>query len=284
MIEPAISLREPDARANKLSWRLGTMGLAYKEWRGNFYPQHLPMREWLRCYATQFSAIEMNTTFYATPDRDRLEAWAAATPADFRFAIKVGRHVTHDTPLVETPPLLTSFVEGVRPLGEKLGPLLLQLAPHHRARELGALRYLFRSLPRDVRFALELRHYSWRHERVFPQLCELLAEHNVALVGLDHEQHPEQSQLVRTADFLYVRLVGRHGRYETQSHELFDPTPALAKWQQRIEAVDTLGLRDAWVLFNNDYAGHGPTTLRRFARLAEAPLAPSPVQQKRLFE
>lgn len=265
-------------------WRLGTMGLAYKEWLGNVYPPSLPASAWLRCYATQFDAIEMNTTFYATPDEDRLRAWREATGPEFRFAIKVGKHITHDTPLVEAPPLLRSFIDAVRPLEEKLGPLLLQLGPHHRARELGAIRYLLRSVPRDVRLALELRHRSWRHERVFPELCDLLREYNVALVGLDHEDHPEQATLVRTADFVYVRLVGRHGRFNTQSHELLDPTTDLERWRQQLAAHVSETPGDAWVLFNNDYAGHGPTTLRRFAALAGWPLPPAPQRQQRLFD
>jgi uncharacterized protein YecE (DUF72 family) len=265
-------------------WRLGTMGLAYKEWLGNVYPPSLPASQWLRCYATQFNAIEMNTTFYATPDEDRLRAWSKATPPDFRFSLKVGKHITHETPLVEAPPLMRSFLDAIRPLEEKLGPLLIQLSPRHRSRELGAIRYLLNSLPRDLRFALELRHYSWRHERVFPELCALLREHNVALVGLDHEDFPEQAALTQTADFDYVRLVGRHGRYVTQSHELFDPTPELERWQQRLASRTTdEPPRETWVLFNNDYAGHGPTTLRRFASLVGMKLPPPP-QQRRLFD
>ncbi len=229
------------------TWRLGTMGFNYKEWRGNVFPPKLPAAQWLACYAQQFNAVEMNTTFYATPEPARLQAWYDATPPGFRFSIKVGKHITHETPLVEAPPLMRSFIDGVRPLGDKLGPLLIQLSPRHRARELGAIRYLLKSLPGDLRFALELRHHSWRHERVFPELCDLLKAHNVALVGLDHEDFTEQATLVRTADFHYVRLVGRHGRFATQSHELFDPTADLARWQDRLAAQSTADLGESWV-------------------------------------
>lgn len=284
MSAASVSSRSSAVVPSTTQWRLGTMGLAYKEWLGNVYPPALPQSQWLRCYASQFNAIEMNTTFYATPDEDRLRAWRDATPPEFRFSLKVGKHITHDTPLVEAPPLMRSFIDAVRPLGEKLGPLLIQLSPRHRARELGAIRYLLKALPRDVRYALELRHYSWRHERVFPELCNLLREYNVALVGLDHEEHPEQAALVRTADFVYLRLVGRHGRYDTQSHELFDPTTDLQRWQQRLAPHDSAQLSDAWVLFNNDYAGHGPSTLRRFAGLVGVQLPPPPQQQRRLFD
>lgn len=284
MHRPTLSPAQAALETPSTDWRLGTMGLAYKEWRGTVYPPNLPASEWLRCYASQFNAVEMNTTFYATPEPERLLAWASSTPDDFRFAIKIGRHISHDTPLVETPPLLLSFIDSMRPLGTKLGPLLLQLGPHHRARELGALRYMFRSLPTDVRLALEVRHHSWRHERVFPQLCELLRECNVALVALDHEDHREQAEVVRTADFLYVRLVGRHGRFNTQTHELFDPTTDLTRWQRRLQPLLTPDLRDAWVLFNNDYAGHGPSTLRRFAGLIGRKLPAPPAQQRRLFD
>lgn len=268
----------------QVTWRLGTMGMAYRDWRGNFYPPALPQREWLRSYAAQLGALELNTTFYATPTPARLEAWSRATPPSFRFAVKVGRHITHDVPLAEAADPLRAFIDAVRPLGVRLGPLLIQLGPQHTARSLPSLVRLLKVLPYDLQFALELRHRSWRRRKVLAEVTALLRRQYVALVGLDHDDYPEQAELVPTADFLYIRLVGGHGRYPTDTHERRDPTPALVHWHEMILSALTPETREVWVLFNNEYAGHAPSTLRRFARLAGIALPEPPPQQKRLFE
>ena len=63
---------------------VGTSGWQYGDWKGgSFYPAGLPQREWLRYYATRFSTVEVNNSFYRLPEGDTFERWCRETPAGF---------------------------------------------------------------------------------------------------------------------------------------------------------------------------------------------------------
>ncbi len=114
------------------------------------------------------------------------------------------------------------------------GPLLIQLAPWCGIDQLADFRTFLAALPRGPQYAVEFRNAGWRKQAVY----DALRESNVALVALDHEEHPEQAELIPTADFLYVRLVGKHGRYDTEEAERYDPTDLLRVWLEKIRAVE----------------------------------------------
>lgn len=272
---------EPVGPARSPVWRLGTMGYSYADWRGPFFPRGLPQTQWLHHYAQRFSAVELNTTFHATPPGDWIARWIDAVPDEFRFAVKVNRQVTHDQPLERSVGDYIEFVQAMQGFGAKLGPLLLQLPPHVTRREIGSLELLLRETPTNQPVAVEFRESSWRH----PDTLGLLREYGAAWVGLDHEDHADLLCVEPTADWTYIRLVGKHGRYDREDCEQFDPTPQLEEWSQRIAGHSAQWGGERWVLFNNDYAGHGPATLRRFAKLVDAPLPEHQVvRQQSLFE
>ena len=74
---------------------IGTSGWSYPHWKGTFYPQHLPAGRMLEYYAQQFRSVEINSTFYHLPERQRLREWYAGTPDDFLFSVKASRYITH---------------------------------------------------------------------------------------------------------------------------------------------------------------------------------------------
>ena len=262
-------------------WHLGTTGLSFDDWVGPFYPPGTPSSKWLAFYARNFPCVELNTTFYALPPAERIRQWVETVGPDFRFSAKVVKSISHDAPLSQAIDPFRRFVEGLQPFGPQLEVLLLQFPPGLSIGQLPALERLLATLPNTPRLAVEFRCASWIH----PETEALLARYGVAWVGLEHDDCPPMARVMATTDFLYVRLVGKHGRFETESHELFDPTPELTVWRDRIQAAITPQTRHVWVLFNNDFAGHGPATLRRFAALAgiELPAPPAVARQKRLF-
>ncbi|NNJ24767.1 DUF72 domain-containing protein [Alienimonas chondri] len=274
-----------------MRWRLGTTGYFNRGWRGPFFPPGLPQSKWLSYYATRFDAIELNTTFHALPTRDRVRSWADKTPAEFRFSLKAPRAVTHDADLRHAGGPLSEFLDVASELGAKLGVVLLQFGPHHGVHELPALDRLLGTLstrsPSTLRCAVEFRDASW----LTPETYRVLRVHGVALVASDLDELPAAAGIVPTADFLYVRLLGKHGRFETDDHELFDPTPRLTWWRDRLRRAIASpqfggsGPAVIWTLSNNDFAGHAPATLRRFAKLAGADLPGDAVkEQAGLFE
>src|SRR5947209_6529517 len=108
---------------------LGTQGWSYRDWVGSFYPPGTPSRAYLQYYASQFRAVELDSTFYGTPRPAQVRAWYEATPAEFCFTAKVPKLITHDQRLVSVTDELAEFVEVMTLLEEKLGPLLIQLPP-----------------------------------------------------------------------------------------------------------------------------------------------------------
>jgi uncharacterized protein YecE (DUF72 family) len=112
---------------------LGTQGWSYKDWVGSFYPAGTAARDFLACYAQQFGAVELDTTFYGTPTPSRVRTWFDVTPDDFLFTAKVPRSITHDRHLVDCREDFEEFVAIMRLLGHKLGPILIQLPPDFTA-------------------------------------------------------------------------------------------------------------------------------------------------------
>src|SRR5262245_43572491 len=108
------------------SIRLGTCAWSYDDWRGAFYPEHLPAGERLPFYARHFPTVEVDSTFYHPPAPHVSAHWAEVTPDHFRFSPKLPREITHERKLRDCREPLDAFLAGIEPLGEKLGAVLIQ--------------------------------------------------------------------------------------------------------------------------------------------------------------
>ncbi len=129
----------------------------HQAWRGRFLPPS-PARERLRSYAGWCNAVEGNTTFYATPARSTVTAWAEQTDADFRFVLKLPREITHDRRLVDVDAPLSAFMAAIEPLGPRAHALWIQLPASFAPADLAALTGFLRGLSRSYRYAVEVRH------------------------------------------------------------------------------------------------------------------------------
>ena len=224
---------------------VGTSGWSYDGWRGPFYPRTLRRTDWLAHYAESFRSVEINASFYHLPKLSVLEGWAAHTPADFLFAVKAWRAITHYRRLVGCADHLRVFYERLAALGSKAGPVLFQMPPRFGV-DLPRLAEFLAQLPPDRRHAFEFRDPSWHDDAVYA----LLARHNAAFCV--YELGKARSPRVVTADFVYVRLHGRGARYRGNygAAALRD----WAGWLGRAMAEE----RDAYVYFDNtdekDYA------------------------------
>ena len=75
--------------------RIGTSGWIYRHWKGRFYPEGLPSKDWLEFYCRYFDTVELNSSFYRIPSRRVFESWNRRTPEGFLFAVKASRLITH---------------------------------------------------------------------------------------------------------------------------------------------------------------------------------------------
>lgn len=131
---------------------------AHKPWQGRYLPDGLARHDQLAAYATWCNAVEGNTTFYGLPAASSVEAWAASTPASFRFAFKLPRAVTHDRRLREAEAETTRFLDLLAPLGGRADPVVIQLPATFGPAQLGDLARYLASLPTSHRYAVEVRH------------------------------------------------------------------------------------------------------------------------------
>ena len=146
--------------------RIGCSGWQYRHWRGDFYPAELPLDRWLEYYAARFSTVEINNTFYRLPGGATFDEWRRRAPADFVYAVKASRFLTHMKKLKDPDePLDRLFSRAVR-LGRTLGPMLYQLPPKWPV-NVDRLERFLKALPRRRRQAIEFRDASWYCDEVF---------------------------------------------------------------------------------------------------------------------
>jgi uncharacterized protein YecE (DUF72 family) len=223
--------------------RIGTSGYVYRHWRkGVFYPVGLKAREELAYYASHFPTVELNNPFYRLPTAEMFQRWRDATPADFEFAVKASRYITHVKRLRDVGEELALFMERAEHLGPKLGPILFQLPPNLQA-DAPRLREFLPLLSSDRRWVLEFRHPSWHTDEVY----RLLAERQVALcIPVGGGVHPDR---ITTAPFSYIRMHrGQRpgGGFTNQE---------LRSWASQVRALSDAG-KNVYVYFNNDWEGH----------------------------
>jgi uncharacterized protein YecE (DUF72 family) len=209
----------------------GTSGFSYATWKGVFYPASLPGGRMLAYYAERLRGVELNGSFYRTPPATTLLKWAEGTPADFRFCMKGHRGLTYSADAFDRVGLASIIGERLAPLGDRLGPILLQFPPA-RQRNVALLDGLLQALGRSA--AAEFRHESWFDEETYA----VLRAHRAALVVTDEEKWPK-APFVELGPIAYFRL--RRG-YTAKS---------LAPWIETLRAA--LGSHDeVHVYFKHD--------------------------------
>ena len=257
--------------------RVGTMGWGYADWSGVFYPAETASRDYIQHYARTFNTVEIDSTFYATPRKAQVLHWAKITPENFLFCPKVSRQITHDLRLQNTETETRTFFETMQHLGAKLGPVLFQFPPDFTRAELDALLAYLPQVAQwvgnEVRVAMEFRHRSLIGEDV----SAALSQHNIALALADYVAMPRRFEI--TADFIYLRLIGRHGAYPHHRESQGDRTSDLERWAHVLEE-NAPNYRQAMVFINNDYEGFSPRTAEKMQGLLglETVTRPSEVQ------
>jgi uncharacterized protein YecE (DUF72 family) len=212
------------------SIHIGVGGWDYDPWRQSFYPPGLPKTKQLEHASRNLTATEVNATFYKLQSRDTWARWAAAVPDDFRFTIKASRFCMNRKQLATMGEAMEKFLsQGFTLLGDKLGPILWQLAPTKvfDAEDIAAF---FALLPahrdgRPLRHAIEPRNESFK----CAEFVALARSASVAIVVADHDEYPQIAD--STADFVYARL------QRTREEEPAGYPPAdLDRWAKTIRA------------------------------------------------
>jgi uncharacterized protein YecE (DUF72 family) len=238
---------------------VGTSGWEYPHWRGAFYPRRPAPRDTLAFYAARFPTVELNGTFYRLPARETFESWARRTPRHFVFAMKASRYLTHILRLRDPQDAVRRMLERARGLGDKRGPLLLQLPPTlQRDAGLldGALETIEVTAPGTL-VAVEFRHASWWCE----ETRRLLERRGAALCLADRGSRVITPEW-RTADWGYVRF--HEGR--ARPRPSYGPS-ALQSWALRLRRLYGVDA-DIFAYFNNDAGACAVRDAETFIRIA----------------
>jgi uncharacterized protein YecE (DUF72 family) len=233
---------------------VGTSGYNYPEWRGTFYPEKLAAAKMLPYYAERFPTVEINYTFYRTPNEKILEGWNQATPDRFKLTLKAPKRITHDARLRDCADRVRQFLETAAILGPKLGALLFQLPPNLK-KDLALFDAFLDAFPPRVCAAFEFRHASWLDDEVYGRL----RARNLALCVADSEKLATPVEI--TADYGYFRL-------RDEGYTADDVT----RWADVIRAK-TSGCGDVFVYFKHEESGKGPEFGKMLMELLPANLA-----------
>jgi uncharacterized protein YecE (DUF72 family) len=253
---------------DKVEIRLGTQGWNYGSWVGEFYPIGTKPAGMLEVYARAFSTVEVDSTAYAIPADPIVRNWRARVPEGFVFSLKVPQEITHERRLKDSQTLLRRFLDRVEQLEDRLGPILVQLAPGFRTTDANrtALREFLGTLPTGFRWAVEFRDPGW----MTPATYELLKSRNVSLVLVDGRwlrlEVMADLALEPTADFAYVRWLGKDRRLADFSRPQLDRDEDFKAWSQIFATLQTR-VTSIYGYFNNYYEGHAPHSVREMQQL-----------------
>jgi uncharacterized protein YecE (DUF72 family) len=256
---------------------LGTSAFTAAGWQGSFYPQGMPSRDFLSYYATKFATVEVDSTFYGCPSANTVTNWAARTPEDFTFSVKIPQVITHEKALVDSDSEFEEFVKTMDVLGPKLGPMVFQFPSFDRWKFskqddfLAVLIPFLKKLPAGHKFVIEIRNQGW----LDASFADVLREHNVALALTDTSFVPRPWEMKKkfdliTADFTYVRWLGDRKGIEritkTWDKSVVDRREDLTNWAELFRKFVARNLK-IFAYANNHYGGHGPATVRLFMDL-----------------
>lgn len=235
---------------------LGTSGWSYKDWGKNFYPQGLAPRDQLKFLARHFPTVEINASFYRLPKDTTFAKWYDDTPADFRFAVKLSRLITHNKRLNDVQADWNTFVGLAQGLKEKLGVILVQFPPSFRATPETLERFatFFDYAPQaKIRLAFELRHTTWFE----PDQLQFFADHQACIVQAESSRYPHTPPDFAPANFTYYRFHGPRRLYASQYTD-----EELTDWAKLIRR-DLSSAKDVFVYFDNDMHGYALDDARR---------------------
>lgn len=231
--------------------RTGTSGFAYPDWSPRFYPAGLRGDGFLRHYASRLSTVELNNTFYRSPTSAAVDAWLAATPPDFRFAVKAQKGGSWRSIRMDPTDSVPWLTAPIRRFGDRLGTVLFRV-PEGVPRDDERLAALLAVWPADLPLAMEFQDGSWHVDETFGALRTA----GVALVTTDLPDEPETPTIRRSGPFLYLRL--RRPDYTPDD---------LRAWLDRLEPFLADDL-DAYVFFRHDVVGRGAELALALAALA----------------
>jgi len=230
---------------------VGTSGWFYDHWKGVFYPEDLPKKGWFQYYQKYFQTVEINATFYRRFKDQTYFNWANQVAEGFTYVLKVQRIITHRKFLKNCSEDIREFSRSASLLGNKLGLLLLQLAPQ-TPYDPELLKNVVHSFNNSRIVAIEFRDKKW----LTGEIKKILIDAGAVFCNVDSPKLRCLDWI--TSEIAYIRLHGRTQwyRYNYSDNEL-EEIANIAK------GFIGEGAKKIYIFFNNDFEGHAPNNAQR---------------------
>ena len=228
------------------SFLVGTSGWTYDHWKGRFYPAGLAKSRWFDYYVSLFPAVEINATFYGFFKDQTYVNWRERARPGFKFVLKAPKLITHRKYLLDVEEDICKFWNSVSLLGDKLGLVLLQIAPD-MPYDPARLRRAIQTFSNPQKVAVEFRKGDWFNDDIRALLQETGA------VFCDAESPRFQLTGWVTSSSGYMRLHGRQHWYAYNYSE--EELKGIASKAHQMEAG---GAERVYIFFNNDYEAYAP--------------------------
>ena len=271
---------------------LGCAVWSYRGWYGSFYPPGTSAAAALTCYGQRLTAVEGNTTFYAVPSAATVARWRDRVPPDFRFCLKFPKTITHAGAIAPRLAEALAFYDRVAALGDRLGPMFVQLPPSYGPQGFDDLREFLANWRRTTAapIAVELRHRQWFAPEWRDRINGVLSGLDIGRAVLDTRpmyqnlQSPDEDpqrhsqrrkpkvpvQGVATTHYGFVRFISHP---DADRNDRF-----LDQWRDRVGDWLRAG-KDVYFFVHCPIEDHSPATARRFHRQLQsigAPVSPLP--------
>lgn len=246
-----------------LNLYVGTIGWSYNFWKGPFYPKKQPSNKLLDFYASKFNSVEVDGTFYRIPTQQTVINWKQQTPDGFLFSLKFPQLITHLKMLKKCQNETDVFLDRVKFLEEKLGPLLLQFPPNFGIERLPDLADFLGKLPRENRYVVEVRNKNLLNESLY----SVLRNNNVALAWADSPLMLQIDQV--PSDFLYIRWEGDRAKVKGVLGKIeVERGKDIEAWAKRIKPYIDKQM-SVFGYFAKYYSGFPPADVKEILKILE---------------
>ncbi|QEC53145.1 uncharacterized protein YecE (DUF72 family) [Anseongella ginsenosidimutans] len=213
-----------------------------------FYPRGT--KDELSYYASQFNSIELNATFYNSPDRAQVETWKSKTPENFRFFPKIPNTISHFKRLINVQEPVEAFCDAISNFEEKLGMSFLQMHDNFKPKDIERLVTFVKNYPPAIPLAVEMRNTEWFTDRdAAEQFYQLLEGQGKTNIIVDTAGRRDMLHMRLTSPTAFIRYVGANHSTDYSR---------LDSWLERIKDWRSAGLQTLYFFVHQNVEKESP--------------------------
>ena len=225
--QETIDLLKSNKNNNPLELYVGCAKWNKTDLKG-FYPRGT--KDELAYYSTQFNAIELNATFYNSPNKQQIETWRDKTPKNFKFFPKIPQSISHYSRLLNTDEKVKEFVDATVLFEDKFGMAFLQLIDNFKPKDFERLEKFLKDFPKGYPLAVEVRNEEWFKPEVAEKFYKILEQTNKTNVLVDTAGRRDMMHMRLTTPTAFIRYVGAN--HPTDYTRLDEWIETIVEWKK----------------------------------------------------